>query len=156
MAFGRGGLWQQHTHTYYRLRFPSSIARWPAKTRHPCPNTVQHLAVFLQWQLVVDTEAVWLSSPQAALQSETCSHCGDALPPMDRTVPSLGKPPSSPDSLPGFGAEPLCWVSLTLVSALHGPVGQLPARQQLIWIETRFICEIHVGFLRNVKCLSNC
>lgn len=47
------------------------------------------------------------------------------------------------------------WAS-RLVSALRGPVGQLPARQQLIWIETSFMCEIHTGFLRNVKCPSNC
>lgn len=46
-AFRREGLWQQHTHTYHRLGSPSSIARRPAKTRYPCPNTVQHLAVFL-------------------------------------------------------------------------------------------------------------
>lgn len=31
-----------------QAEFPSSIARKHAKTRHPCPITVQHLAVFLR------------------------------------------------------------------------------------------------------------
>ena len=112
-AFRRDGLWQQHTHTYHRLGSLSSTARRPAKTRHPLPKHGSAPGGFPAVAAAGGHRGQVVSSPQAALQSEACSHCSDALLSMDGTVPSLGKHAASPDSLPGFGVEPLHWVSLT-------------------------------------------